>query len=169
MAEGEPMKIGYAAGTDVPVERSRAEIDAVLTKNGAGSVAILNDEEKHIAMFAFTIRGARFRVELPLPSVADVTPVKGKEPGGWWSWGADRRAQYVNGKLAQARRERWRQMLLLLKAKLEIVRMGLSTVEREFMADMVLPSGRTAFVALADALAKGLEPGDTPRQLGSGT
>jgi hypothetical protein len=158
---------GYAAGTDVPVERTRAEIDGLLTKNGASSVAILNDEEHNVAAFAFTIRGARFRVELPLPTAQDIQPTPGHEPRGWSYTTTEQRSQWLGRQLAQARRERWRQMLLLLKAKLEIVRIGLSTVEHEFMADMVLPSGQTASVVLAEALRCGLNgTGDLPKLLG---
>jgi hypothetical protein len=39
----------------------------------------------------------------------------------------------------QAYRERWRWLVLLTKAKLEIVRVGVSTCEREFFADLLLP------------------------------
>jgi hypothetical protein len=131
---------GYAAGTGVPVERSRAEIDAVLTRNGASSVAILNGVATSSARGIHAGQGER---------------------ASQLSW--------VDARLAQARRERWRQMLLLLKAKLEIVRIGFSTVEHEFMADMVLPSGETVSALLAEALRRGLNgTGDLPKLLGSG-
>lgn len=114
----------YAQGTDVPVEKSRAEIDRLLSANGATTTAILNNEETSVAAIAFTMKGARFRIELPLPTTTDVRKA----------------AQTRRGiDLGQLRRERWRAVLLLLKSKLEIVRIGLSSVEREFMADMVLP------------------------------
>lgn len=34
-------------------------------------------------------------------------------------------------------------MILLVKSKLEIVRIGLSSAQREFMADMILANGQT--------------------------
>jgi hypothetical protein len=164
-----PLK-GYAQGTEVPVERTRAEIDSVLTKNGASSVAIMNNEEAHIAAFAFTIKGARFRVELPLPARVDVMPATGKEPRGWHYLTAEKKNAWLDAQLAQARRQRWRQMLLLLKAKLEIVRMGLASIEHEFMADMVLPSGDTAGQVLAEVVRRGLTGvGDLPKLLGTGS
>jgi hypothetical protein len=158
---------GYARNTDVPVERTRAEIDSVLTRNGATSVAILNDEDRSLAAFAFTLRGARFRVQLPLPTPEDVSPKAGGEPQGWRGWDEPRRAAWRGAALRQARMQRWRQMLLLLKAKLEIVRMGLSSVEHEFMADMVLPSGETAGQVLSEAIRRGLGgTGDIVKMLG---
>jgi len=68
----------------------------------------------------------------------------------------------------QACRVRWRGVVLLLKGKLEIVRLGISTVEREFMADLVLPNGRTLGLELAGKLAE-LAKGEAPgRLLGMG-
>lgn len=155
----------YAANTYVPVERSRAEIDGLLSKNGATSVAILNDTESNVAAFAFTIKGARYRVELPLPVLADVTPARNKEPPGWWRLSVEQKQRKLDELLAQARKTRWRTMLLLLKSKLEIVRLGLSSVEREFMADMVLPSGKTAYEALAVVMRNGLDAADVMKAL----
>lgn len=157
----------YAAGTSVPVERTRAEIDTLLSRNGAGSTAILNDEEKNLAAIAFTIKGARFRLELPLPSFAETKPAAGDEPRGWLSWTDAARHTWRSNRFHQMRRERWRAVLLLLKSKLEIVRIGLSSVEREFMADMVLPGGATAYEALSEALRTGLISGEK-KLLGSG-
>src|SRR5690606_38687520 len=40
-------------------------------------------------------------------------------------------------------RRRWRSLLLVVKAKLTAVADGISTLEREFLADMVTADGRT--------------------------
>jgi hypothetical protein len=69
---------------------------------------------------------------------------------------------------AQLSRERWRAVLLLLKSKLEIVRIGLTTVEKEFLADMVLPNGAAVYQVLADELRRGFGTGPKPKQLGAG-
>ena len=39
----------------------------------------------------------------------------------------------------QACRQRWRALLLVIKAKLEAVTAGISTIETEFLANIVLP------------------------------
>lgn len=172
---------GYARGTKVDVARSRVEIDVLLSRHGASSVAILNDDENSRAAIAFTLKGARFRVELPLPSRDDVTPKKkewregkwivlegkAEEPRDWNRKSADQRRAWVDEQLAQGQRERWRAVLLLLKSKLEIVRLGLVTLEHEFMADMVLPNGGTVAEQLAHAIRNGLGSGDAPRLLGN--
>ena len=40
-------------------------------------------------------------------------------------------------------RRRWRALLLVIKAKLEAVESGISTMDSEFLAFVVLPSGMT--------------------------
>ncbi len=66
----------------------------------------------------------------------------------------------------QACRERWRQLVLLVKAKLEAIALGLSTVEREFLADVYLPDGRTVHQALQDGLVEMYKSGTLPPMLG---
>lgn len=44
---------------------------------------------------------------------------------------------------AQEERQRWRALVLVVKAKLEAVESGISTVEQEFMAYVVLPDNQT--------------------------
>lgn len=140
----------YAQNTDVPVERSRAEIDRLLTKNGATTMGIVNSDEKAMAAIAFTVAGARYRLELPLPTREDLEEAKATRRGIT---------------LEQLRRERWRALVLLLKAKFEIARLGLTTVEREFLADLVLPNGGTVHQQLADAIRQGLGSSDRPKML----
>ena len=44
----------------------------------------------------------------------------------------------------QACRQRWRALLLVIKTKLEAVSAGISTLEEEFLANIVLPNNTTA-------------------------
>lgn len=139
----------YAQNTDVPVERSRAEIDRLLTKHGATSTGILVDGD--LAVVHFVIKGARYRLDVPLPSAADLE--------------AGRRSRR-GLTLEQLRRERWRAVVLLLKSKLEVARLGITTIEREFLSDLVLPNGATVHEQFADAIRAGLGSGPRPKQLG---
>jgi hypothetical protein len=70
-----------------------------------------------------------------------------------------------------ATRQRWRALVLVLKAKLEAVASGISTVESEFLAGIVLPNGMTLGQAvlprLSDAVSSGrLLPPATTEQVG---
>lgn len=64
-----------------------------------------------------------------------------------------------------AERQRWRALVLVTKAKLELVAEGLSTIQREFLADLVLPDGSTVGKALEAPIAKAYQTGSMPRLL----
>ena len=59
----------------------------------------------------------------------------------------------------------WRALVLIIKAKLECIESGLSTVEEEFLASVVLPNGKTVGSYVAPALAKAYDSGQMPRRL----
>ncbi len=65
-------------------------------------------------------------------------------------------------------RRRWRAQLLLIKAKLEMIATGETTVEREFLADMVLPDGGTVSTRIAASLAETYSTGMSVPLLGAG-
>lgn len=128
----------FAAKTSVSVEKTRVEIDTLLGKYGATSRGTMIAEKT--AHVAFVIEGRRYRIDVPLP---------------------DRRKFSSEKDYEQAQRTRWRCVLLLIKSKLEIVKLGMSTAEREFLADLILPNGRTAGQELGDYMAKLLAEGYT--------
>lgn len=164
----------YAAGTIVSVEKTKSEIDTLLGKHGATQRGIMADDEERRAMVAFVIGGRHYRLDVPLPDMSkfadpskpDWQQAKGiTVPRGWPNWGIEKRKQWTRNSMDQSERERWRAVLLMLKAKLELVRIGISTVEREFMADLVLPNGSTVAHMLETQIADVLA-GETPRLLG---
>jgi hypothetical protein len=67
-----------------------------------------------------------------------------------------------NRNAEQVEREHWRALLLLVKAKLEFVAGGLSTVEREFLAHVVLPNGSTVGDEIAPRLEQAYATGSVP-------
>lgn len=69
----------------------------------------------------------------------------------------------------QEARRKWRMMLMIVKAKLEFVSDGGSTIEREFLADVLLPDGQTAGEWLAPQLRQSYNTGGMPPLLGGPT
>ena len=63
---------------------------------------------------------------------------------------------------------RWRALLLLCKAKLELVASGHSNFEREFLADILLPNGETVADAMVPRLELAYRDGTMPLLLGTG-
>jgi hypothetical protein len=139
----------YAEGTSVPVTRSRDEIAGLLARYGAHGFGWY--EEDHTAQLAFKIGRRTVRIDLPLPRLSDAA-IK-VSPKGKLRTDSERDAL-----VAAETRRRWRALALVIKAKLEAVSSGISTLEREFLADLVLQHGET----FHQWVRPQLEAGDAP-------
>jgi hypothetical protein len=103
----------YAKTTKVPAERTRLEIEALMKKRGADQFFSGDDGNK--AVLAFRLNRRHIRFALPL---------------------ADARSP-------QQIRSRWRALLLVIKAKLEAIDLGILTTEDAFIGETVLPDRQT--------------------------
>jgi hypothetical protein len=157
----------YAEGTSVPMERSRTEIEKTLMRYGASGfgygweqrvevtppkcrqsrcdpeniVMCLRDhrwevaperrDTRDVVLVGFRFKERRIQLEIPMPTE--------REAG-------------TKAKHEAAVRQRWRALVLVIKAKLEAVASGISTLEHEFLANVVLEDGRTVAQALVPRL-----------------
>lgn len=145
----------YAAKTDVPTDKSRAEIERTLSRYGASRFAYMNEPER--AMIAFEMQGKRIRFVLPLPNKDTFS----NTPGG-------RRKRDEHSKFKaweQACRQCWRALALAIKAKLEWTETGIVTIEEEFLPYIVTGNGKTVAEILMPQLNQLYESGRVPRQL----
>lgn len=124
----------YAEQTQVPVDRSKSEIERLLQRYGATEIASGWKAEKALIQFRMNERIIRF--VLPLPAVGDFT----QTPSG-------RRRRAGTGAVTsaweQACRQRWRALALSIKSKLESAESGIEEFETAFMGQVVMPNGRT--------------------------
>jgi len=127
----------YAEGTTVGVEKSRAEIEKTLTRYGATAFAYAWEGSR--AVVQFQARDRRIRFDLPLPDPAD------KRFHEYFRGRSTHRrsADSANQQWEQACRQAWRALALVIKAKLEAVEAGITEFENEFLANIVLPDGKT--------------------------
>ncbi len=109
----------YASRTTVSPERSRIEIEQVLQKYGA--TAFMYGATAARAVLQFELRDRRYRLSLILPTIGQ-----------------------SKAELKQEIWSLWRSLLLVIKAKLVAVDAGISTIEEEFLAYLVLHGGETA-------------------------
>jgi hypothetical protein len=124
----------YAERTEVSSDKSRTEIERTLRRYGAGAFAYgWAGNEAHV-MFEMVGRRIQFRLPLPNPTDKKFTQTP---------TGRDRSGAAAEREYEQAVRQRWRALALVIKAKLEAVEAGITTVEDEFLAHIVLPSGGT--------------------------
>lgn len=129
--------MAYAEKTVVPVERSRAEIERILTNYGATS--FVSGWDQRGAQIGFQAAGRMVRFNLPLPDRKDkkITHVNKR---GWLEERTDAQKEI---QYQQELRRRWRALALVIKAKLEAVETGITTFESEFLAHIILPDGTT--------------------------
>jgi hypothetical protein len=125
----------FAAGTEVSSERTRAELERLLKRYGATRYGCMNEPNRALVVFEANGRMVQFELPMPPRDAAEFvkTPRQGKR----------RSPAAAEAAWEQATRQRWRALLLVVKAKLEAVESGISTFELEFLAHLVLPDGRT--------------------------
>lgn len=151
------MSAKYAAETTVPVEKTRHEIEVTLKRYKADAFGYATDSGG--AMIFFQLAGRRIKFILPLPDRAskEITHahmgVRGIQPR------SDAAAEAAYDKAA---RQRWRALLLIIKAKLEAVASGITTIEDEFLAQTVLPDGQTVSQAMQPQIEQAYSDGKMP-------
>ena len=117
------MMARFAARTTVSVDKTRAEIEQTLKRYGATAFAYLTEADR--AMILFEAHQRRIRFDLPLPPLRDSMTAASLKAG------------------EQIHRQRWRALLLCIKAKLESVESKIESFEEAFLSHIVLPDGST--------------------------
>lgn len=148
--------MAYAQNTTVPVARSRTDVEQLLAKHGATAFGYLSQGDAQIIVFEVDNR--RVLIRLPMPDREDRHIARTAS-------GQRRSPAEANKAYEQAVRARWRALVLIVKAKLEAVAAGISTVEREFFYDIALPDGHTVGEWAAPQLDEVYRSGEMPALL----
>lgn len=151
----------YASRTEVSAEKSRGEIERILSRYGAAAFGYGWNEAGAIVTFEAHERRVQFTI--PMPDRNDktfTTYYRG-------SVAYRRSADAAEKAWEQATRQRWRALALVIKAKLEAVDAGISTFEVEFLPHTLVrgDDGRPATVAevMLPQVAAMYESGQAPR------
>lgn len=142
----------YAEGTEVPVERSRFEIERMLQRAGALKVGVMS-EPGAATVYFHSKDGWDVQLRILLPTASDALKVKDRRG---WVLGEAKRQEWLD----QRAREKWRQLAFVLKAKLTSLDLGIETFEQVFLAHLVLggrPVGERLLPAVRAAKQKGSE------------
>lgn len=123
----------YASSTSVSVAASKAEIERIVERYGAGQFMSAWSADE--AIIAFVMEGRQVRFKLTMPSKTEERFTHHSR--GW------RTPEAAIKEWEQACRQRWRALALVIKAKLEAVESGIAVFEDEFLANIVMPNGRT--------------------------
>lgn len=139
----------YAKDTKVSVATSKMEIERILERYGAAQ--FMSGWNADRALIAFTMHKRQVRFILPMPD-------RHAREFTHHSRGVRTEAA-AHAEWEKACRQRWRALTLVVKAKLEAVESGISIFEDEFMANIVLPGGRTVSDEIRPSIAAAYETG----------
>ena len=145
----------FAAATTVTSNTSRDEIERTLIRYGADQ--FMYGWQDDAAMIAFRLGDRQVKFILPMPS-------KAEKRFTHHSRGVRTADAALKG-WEQAVRQRWRALALVIKAKLEAVESGISILENEFLANIVLPDGSTAGEWMRPQIAEAYRIGAMPQML----
>lgn len=118
----------YAAETEVPVDRSKRQIEDLLRSRQAEAYHTGWDATRDIIEFGW--KGKQIRFVLPRPEAKDFC-VSDR--------GYSRTQTQIRQAMEQADRQRWRALYLVVRAKIEAVEAGLAIFEEEFLSFIVVP------------------------------
>lgn len=124
----------YANKTNVSSEKSKGEIEKILTRYGA--TGFIYGWQETSAVVAFQLMGKHIKFFLPLPdrhSKEFMVTDRGRK----------RKQNQIELVYEQAIKTKWRSLALTIKAKLASVEEGIEVFETAFMGQLVLPNGRT--------------------------
>lgn len=122
----------FASKTDVPVERTRMDIEKMLRSYGATGFVIGWHQQRQ--QIGFVIDGLQIRFTFDSPTAEDCC----RRANG------DRLPEYQHkGAIEQAERTLWRELHRMIQGKLIAAFSPYRTVYEEFHADIVLANGQT--------------------------
>jgi hypothetical protein len=122
----------YAEGTTVSSERSQIQIQQLLKTHGASDVAS-GERGNDQAMIGFRFNQLQYRISMSYPALQSFSR----------SGRTTRTPVQMKAARDQEIRRLWRALLLVIKAKIEIVESGILTFEEEFMPYILTADGRT--------------------------
>lgn len=148
------MGLNYAKNTTVTIERSRQELEVILRRSGANKVILGWDGD--VSFVAFAIDGIPVKQRIEMPPRSDFQETE---------LGRLRKPQAAMAAWEQACRQRMREHVVLLKAKLIAISLGFRTIKQEFMADICLPGGSTIGQQYEEQIDRALKTGKLPALL----
>ena len=151
----------YASKTTASSERTKAEIEGVLRRYGANQ--FMQGWEVGLGVVGFRINGFQVRMLLPLPNPEDFRHYERKS--GYSTRQVERTPEAAQKAYEQAERQAWRALLLVIKAKLEAVEAGITSIEQEFLPNMVLPDNTTVGENMLPRLREIIASGHLPPML----
>lgn len=138
-------------------EESRASIERSITAFGATEFMYGWNGQSGVYAFRIGNHHVRFTISLPDPTSPDFTLTpQTRKP----------RSEAVAGQAHEAVvRERWQALATTIKSKLASVASGVSTIESEFLGQIVMPDGRVFAEHAVPRIVQAYDSGSPPELL----
>lgn len=133
--------MSFAENTTVAPEKTKAEIESLVTKYGATHYGTASTPGS--AGITFVAYGRMVRFGLPLPSREEMKAKLKKAKDRWRHYTVP--DAVADEACHQEVRRRWRCLLLAIKSKLEVVSTGIETFEEAFLANIVTSDNMTVW------------------------
>lgn len=144
----------FAENTTVSSTASVSEIESTLRRYGGRNFHYATLDAPPCSLVGFEFNGRRIRFVVSLPEIKEFQTT---ETG---------RARTAQGAATNAHekaiRQRWRALLLVIKAKLEAVESGICEFDEEFGMHFVMPDGGTVYERIRDGLGDACATGHLP-------
>ncbi len=139
--------------TDIPVERTTAEIQKILAQNGARGIALEYDEAGTIKDIFFKIKLNHKELPFRLPAKAErvYQALWGEKP----EW---EHTRYGEGWKQQAQRIAWRICKTWLEAQITLINLEQAKIEEVFLPYLIMPGNKTLFETMEQNQFLLLEP-----------
>lgn len=147
----------YASNTQVPVEKSQAELKRLLTRYGADGFMLGERGIEAVVQFAISGRVIKFALTMPNPEddefrlTAHRRTVR-SEDAAYKAW-------------EQACRQKWRALCLFVRATLEAVEEGVVDFDEAMMPFTMINGRETFSERYGKEVQKWIERGDAPTLL----
>lgn len=128
--------MSYAQGTKVGIDKTRQEIDRLLEKNRAEDRTMTVNSGGGGVIFK--LRGRYVRIGVSYAARTDRRFTHNR-------YGAQRPASAAEKDYRQDCAERWRALLIVIKAKFAAIESGVESFEKSFMPDFVMKDGGTVY------------------------
>lgn len=139
--------MAFAETTRVPVGQSKAELEKLVSKHRCSQFMSGTDYDKGVARVQFKAHDRFVRFVIAMPKRSAMLDRKAAE------------------KFEQQERQRWRALLLVVKAKFECIETGIATFEEEFLAHIVMPNDRTVAEMIMPQIESAYKTGTMPKMI----
>ncbi len=154
------MSSRYAKQTTVSVSKSVEELKKIIRQYGGGEIVYAESEEMAAIGFKKGERSIKYQISLPPKDDKLYTHTESK--------GLERHPVDAHKLWERDCRQRWRVLVLLVKATFEAIENGLMSFEQAFMSSIVMRNGQTLGDRFLPELDKVIETGKLPLMITAG-